>query len=172
LAAQGVVLRGETAADRPVLDALYVADRWHELAHTAWTDSAKAALLADQAGLQRRHYAACYPEADCLVLERDGAAVGRLCLDRGPADWRVVDMVLAPAARGRGYGTAVLRAICRHAAAKGATVSLHVVDGSPALRLYRRLGFRETGEDGLHWAMEWRGGAGDAGAAMDSLGDR
>jgi GNAT superfamily N-acetyltransferase len=162
LAAHGLALRDETAADRAVLDGFYVADRWHELAHTAWSEAAKAAFLADQAGLQRRHYAACYPDADCLVLEHDGTTIGRLCLNRGLADWRVVDIMLAPAVRGRGYGTAVLRGICRQAAAAGATVSLHVVAGSPALRLYRRLGFRKTGEDGLHWAMEWRPGPGDA----------
>jgi hypothetical protein len=35
-------------------------------------------------------------------------------------------------------------------------VSIHVEKFNPAQNLYRRLGFREAGEDGPYWRMEWR----------------
>ncbi|ALK09443.1 Mycothiol acetyltransferase [Blastochloris viridis] len=156
LTARGFAVRGESDTDRPALELLYIADRWAELAHTDWTDAAKTAFLADQARLQRVHYAACYPGADRLVLKHHGAPVGRLCLAREAANWRIVDILLAPQLRNGGIGTALLRVICADAAMNGASVSIHVMASNPALRLYRRLGFRKVTQDSLYWAMEWR----------------
>ncbi len=59
----------------------------------------------------------------------------------------VISMWVAPDARGRGAGEALLRAAVAHAKAAGATrVALNVrVGNGHAVRLYRRAGFVEVG---------------------------
>jgi ribosomal protein S18 acetylase RimI-like enzyme len=72
-------------------------------------------------------------------------AVGLIGPEGEPGEWRVRGMATAPAARGRGAGTAVLDALLRHARehhAGRAWASVRV----PAISLYERAGFRITSE--------------------------
>ena len=146
--AQGIALRGETDADLPFLERLYVSVRWEELAATTWPEPAKLVFLRDQLRLQRLHYATYYVETDYGIVAAHGTPIGRLYLDRGPTELRIVDIALVPEWRHRGIGTALLRAVCAEAAADGTIVSIHVEQFNPAQRLYRRLGFREVATDG------------------------
>lgn len=71
-----------------------------------------------------------------------GETVGRLCLDRTGATWRIVDVALLPEAQGRGHGGAAVRLVLTEAAAAGGAVDLMVARDNPrAEALYRRLGF-------------------------------
>ncbi|MFI0939178.1 GNAT family N-acetyltransferase [Streptomyces sp. NPDC021020] len=54
---------------------------------------------------------------------------------------------LAPRHQGRGLGSDVLRAVLAQADARGQTVRLNVLQGSPARRLYARHGFTVESED-------------------------
>ena len=51
-----------------------------------------------------------------------------------------------------------MQAVCAEARAAGKKVSICVEKFNPAQRLYRRLGFREIADEGVHWIMEWRAG--------------
>lgn len=88
---------------------------------------------------------------DCVVLV-DGSPVGRLLVAREPGLTRVVDIALVPGVRGRGIGTAVLRAVL----GAGVPVRLHVEMGNPARRLYERLGFTVRAEAPPYQELEWR----------------
>jgi ribosomal protein S18 acetylase RimI-like enzyme len=68
----------------------------------------------------------------------------------------VVDISLLPECRGRGIGTALLEAVIAEASGAGKFVALSVEKLNPALRLYRRLGFRKVDDQGVYWSMEWR----------------
>jgi ribosomal protein S18 acetylase RimI-like enzyme len=68
----------------------------------------------------------------------------------------MIDIALLPQWRGRGTGTALIEAALAEAAAAGQAVSIMVEKFNPALRLYKRLGFYETSDEGVHLAMEWR----------------
>lgn len=59
------------------------------------------------------------------------------------AAWRIRGMATAPEARGRGAGTAVLRALLAHADRHGAT-RVWCNARTPALSLYERAGFIAT----------------------------
>ncbi|MEI6559017.1 MAG: GNAT family N-acetyltransferase [Rhodospirillaceae bacterium] len=155
LAARGVRLRGESDLDRPFLEGLYVASRWEELACTNWRDEEKHAFLASQFAFQHQHYATYYHDADFGVVECDEAPVGRLYLFRGTFDVRIVDIMLLPASRNAGLGSALLLAIRDEAGSDGRTVSIHVEKFNPALRLYHRLGFQPVSEDEVYRLMEW-----------------
>ena len=90
-------------------------------------------------------------------------AVGLVAPGGPPGSFRVRGMATAPAARGRGAGTAVLDALVRHAAAAGAErIWCNARVG--ARSLYERAGFRATSgvfelpEIGPHVVMELRDG--------------
>jgi ribosomal protein S18 acetylase RimI-like enzyme len=101
-------------------------------------------------------YAARYPEAtDSIILGEDGAPVGRLLLDRKPDRWRIVDIAVLVAHRGGGLGTRALEECQQHCRAGRVRLELQVAPSNPARRLYGRLGFRVTGEEGLAVEMVW-----------------
>lgn len=59
-----------------------------------------------------------------------------------------MSMAVRPGHRGRGVGTALLRALLGHADEHGWSVSLSVHRLNPALRLYQRCGFEEYEDQG------------------------
>ena len=156
VAQAGLSLRPQTGDDASFLQALYISVRWPELDPSGWSDEAKREFLTDQFRLQTRHYADAYHDAEFLIVERDGRAIGRLYLFRGQTHHRIVDISLLPDTSGRGLGTALLRAVQAEAAAVQKTVSIHVELFNPARRLYRRLGFMEVRADGPYLLMEWQ----------------
>ncbi len=157
LAEQGYVLRGETDADRPFLERLYLIVRWDELAPSGWSDDQKRRFLSWQFALQHRHYTEHYHDADFGIVEQSGLPAGRLYLFRGADDTRIVDISLLPEQRGRGVGTALLTAVFAESVPAGRSVSIHVELFNPARRLYERLGFRELSRNGVYALMEWPG---------------
>lgn len=156
LKASGHGVRAQTPEDRPFLEALYISVRAPELELLDWPESAKRAFLTDQFRLQDLHYQRHYGESEFAILERHGQPIGRLYLFRGAEDFRIVDISLTPEARNGGVGGQWLRSVMAEAAAGGRSVSIHVEQFNPAQSLYRRLGFREAGEAGPYWLMEWR----------------
>jgi ribosomal protein S18 acetylase RimI-like enzyme len=149
-----VGLRPAGDADRAFLVEVYASTRAHELAMVPWTDEQKAAFIAHQFAAQDVHYRTYYEGASLDVIEVDGESAGRLYVDRGPSDIRVIDIALAPAFRGRGIGSGLLRSLIAEAQETGRRVSIHVEMNNPARRLYERLGFRAVGERGLYVLME------------------
>jgi ribosomal protein S18 acetylase RimI-like enzyme len=89
----------------------------------------------------------------------DLVAVGLVARDREPGTWRIRGMATSPLARGRGAGTAVLDALLRHAAERGAH-RIWCNARTPARSLYERAGFRVVSEEfvipeiGPHFVME------------------
>ena len=86
-----------------------------------------------------------------LIAELDGAPVGLAWAKVDPADAGIVEVFqvwVAPQARGRGIAAALMRQAAAWARGRGArAVTLGVTSGdTPAVRLYRREGFREVGE--------------------------
>ena len=152
-------LRPETEADVEFLAALYASTREEEMALvTGWSEEMKKAFLRSQFDAQSEHYKKHYSAAEYWVIERDGAPIGRLYLHYQPKDLRIVDIALMPGMRRHGIGRAILTRLLAGAQAAGRNVSLHVEKNNPALRLYYHLGFREVGEYGYYFLLEWRPG--------------
>ena len=83
------------------------------------------------------------------VWARCGAGFGRVA-EEVPE----LAAALDPACRGRGVGTRLLRAMLRLLADEGyPAVSLSVQKANPAVRLYRRLGFRVVREHPEEYVM-------------------
>lgn len=155
-AAATAALRPATAEDREFLVRLYASTRAEELALVDWTDEQRDAFVRMQFDAQDSQYRQHNPAGTFDVIEVDGRRAGRLYVDRRPTDVRIVDIALLPEFRGRGLGSALIRAVIDEAAAGGRTASIHVEVHNRARRLYERLGFRPVSERGLYLLLEWR----------------
>jgi ribosomal protein S18 acetylase RimI-like enzyme len=153
LQAQGFVLRRENDDDIPFLARLYASTREAELAPLPWTPEQKQQFLLQQFNAQRHHYYVYFTECAFAILECRGEPVGRLYLERRDALLHVVDISLLPEWRGRGLGAQIMAAVIATARNDGLGVSICVEKFNPALRLYRRLGFEETGDNGVYLEM-------------------
>ena len=67
----------------------------------------------------------------------------------------VIDIPLLPQWRGHELDTALMEWVCAQAHAAGKSVTVAVEKNNCAQTLYRRLGFREIADHGVHWDMEW-----------------
>ena len=92
-----------------------------------------------------------------LIAEVDGRPTGLAHYLFHRHCWRIEnvcylqDLFVAPEARGRGVGTALIDALCREAARRGyQAIRLEVIDANPRARaLYEREGFIATRTDRL-----------------------
>lgn len=150
----GISLRPAGSSDRDFLLRVYASTREEELRLVDWSADQKAAFVRMQFEAQDAHYREHYQPATFDVVEVDGEPVGRLYVARGEDEIRIVDVALLPEHRGRGIGTALLRARLGEAATAGKRLTIHVEKHNPARRLYERLGFRESADDGVYVLME------------------
>lgn len=87
------------------------------------------------------------------VICIDGEPAGLLKAHRTGAEWVVVQLQIVPALQGRGIGERALQWVLRAAQADALPVTLKVLKGNPARRLYERLGFEIAGEDNRQFYM-------------------
>ena len=83
---------------------------------------------------------------DAMIVCEGADALGLLKVTRAAGEWHVHQIQILPACQGRGIGAAVLNALLTDAARERVSVSLSVLHGNPARRLYERLGFRVVSE--------------------------
>jgi ribosomal protein S18 acetylase RimI-like enzyme len=133
------------------------AESQEQLAGLRSNESLWRSLVEMQYRGRKMTYAAQYPEAeDSLLLGEDGQPVGRLLLDRKADCWRIVDIAVLAARRGRGLGARVLRECQRQAVAAGASLELQVRLENPVRRLYEQLGFQVVSKDAVAVEMVWK----------------
>jgi ribosomal protein S18 acetylase RimI-like enzyme len=147
-------LRLATGADEPFLFQLYASTRAEELAPLGWSRAQRETFLRSQFAARRTSYAQAFPTAVPEVVMGRSRPIGALIINRTPTEIRIVDIALLPAHRGKGHGAHLLQALIDEARAAGKPLRLQVLKNNPALRLYLRLGFAPTGENGHYLQME------------------
>lgn len=153
-----VTLRPVRSGDEPFLRRLYASTRADEMALLAWSEDQKASFLEMQFTAQHSYYQRQFPEARFDIVEEDGRPVGRLYVDRRPEEIRLIDIALLPEHRNRGIGGRLMDQLLAEARTAGKPVTIHVERFNPALRLYRRLGFREVEDKGVYLLLAWSPG--------------
>lgn len=150
-------LRSVTPADQPFLRRLYGSFRAEEMAQIPWPHHAKQQFLDSQFAYQTQHFATVFADADFLMIEQGGNAIGRLCLHRTPQTYLIVDIGFLPDHRRRGLGGELLRHIHALARCNGVPgVTLHVSVNNPqAYALYRRIGFEVIENESAYLTMLW-----------------
>ncbi|NMK49872.1 GNAT family N-acetyltransferase [Achromobacter sp. Bel] len=95
---------------------------------------------------------------DAQILCLDGRPAGLFKHYRDPAGWRIVQIQIDPAFQGQGLGRLLLERVLDQADAEGAPVTLSVLKGNPAQRLYTALGFTPIEETELEFEMRYEPG--------------
>jgi ribosomal protein S18 acetylase RimI-like enzyme len=114
-------------------------------------------IVQHQYQAQTVGYRTQFPRARFDIVELDGAAIGRIVVDRPGGAIHIIDQAIVPAWRNLGLGSTIMRWLMQQAAQSGLPVRLHVFSGNdPSRRLYERLGFVPISETPTHVEMEWR----------------
>jgi ribosomal protein S18 acetylase RimI-like enzyme len=150
-----ITLRPVTDSDREFLVHLYASTREEELSLVDWGPGQRDAFIRMQFDAQDTDYRRNNPVGSFDVIEVGGRPAGRLYVDRGPTDIRVVDISLEPGSRGAGVGGRLLFRLIDEARASDRTVSVYVELDNRAATLYARLGFVVVAELGYHRRMQW-----------------
>jgi ribosomal protein S18 acetylase RimI-like enzyme len=95
-----------------------------------------------------------YSAADHQIIRANGEAIGRIMVLRKPEQNLLVDISLLPERRNQGIGARLLKELIAESDQAGRPVNLQVLKTNPALHLYQRLGFVQTGEDEMYFQME------------------
>jgi ribosomal protein S18 acetylase RimI-like enzyme len=147
-------LKAAAPEDMGFLYRVYAGTREAEMALTGWDVSTVEQFLRFQFRIQDIQYRRNYPNASFNIIYIEGEPSGRLYLNRGLTDYRIIDISLLPACRNRGIGTLILQDIIAEAEAATLSVRLSVVMNNPARHLYERLGFTGTGDNGVYLSLE------------------
>ncbi len=97
-----------------------------------------------------------YKPAYACVLSLRGEDVGWMQVVESVGRLHLQQLHLVESHRGRGLGTRLMEDLLGRAEAAGKPVTLDVMHGNRARRLYLRLGFRQTGRDADKVQMIWR----------------
>jgi GNAT superfamily N-acetyltransferase len=153
--AAGWVLRSAVAADIEVIA---------ELRATVMRADLERLGRYDEHRVRHRLRDSFSPQhTSIIMIDRELAG----CVTVRPAGGRqwLEHFYLAPRYQGRGIGAAVLRTVLERTDAQGMTVSLNVLQGSAARRLYERHGFVEEAQDPIDVFMVRPPGASTAAKA-------
>ena len=143
--------------DKEFLFAVYSSTREAELSVVAWSGDRRSEFLHMQFDAQQVYYRTRHPRAERLCIYENQHPIGRLYVERLTDEFRILDIALLKHCRGRGIGTALLTSILKLAHREEKAVSTHVERYNPAVRLFRRLGFRQCRDVGVSYLMEWVG---------------
>jgi ribosomal protein S18 acetylase RimI-like enzyme len=151
-----LLLRPAADADDAFTQALYASTR-ADLQQLPLPPEQLAQLIAMQQRVHEAGQRSAYPNAEILILEHAACAAGRAVLAPLGSNWRLVELAVLPAMRGRGLGAALLAALQERARAHGASIGLAVLrSNAAAVRLYERAGFTIAGGNELQHQMVWR----------------
>ncbi len=105
------------------------------------------ALDAWNAEEKESAFAGYYDIDEVRVITVDGQDVGWIQVSHTDEEFCLDQLHLIEAVRDKGIGTVLIKQTIAEAAEEGKNVSLSLVKGNRAIRLYQRLGFHQVAED-------------------------
>ena len=150
-----ITLRPVSPDDYDFLVEVYGSTRADELALVPWTSEQRQAFVRSQLDAQQDHYLKTYPRASHDIIESNGRQVGRLYVARLDQEIRIIDITLLPAERNVGIGTYLIKQLLDEANRSGKVTRIYVEEFNPSLRLFQRLGFSPSEQNGIHLLMQW-----------------
>jgi GNAT superfamily N-acetyltransferase len=152
---KSVRLRAVEAGDEAFLLNVYASIRADELAQVPWSEAQRQAFIKMQFDAQQLHYRTHNPNATHDIILLDNHPVGRLYVARREDEVRILDITVLPEYRNRGIGTPLIEELMREAAQASKPLNIYIESFNRSLRLFERLGFVKTEEDGVNLLMEW-----------------
>lgn len=155
-------LRNVSLDDDDFLYRLYVSERADEMALSGWTAEQQRMFLTMQYRLRQQGYRMQFPQAETVVATVQGVPVGALILNRETEAIRIVDIGALPVFvvegvehRSAGLGRRLLTHAMAEAGRTGLPLVAHVLKSNRAWKLWQRLGWVATEDDGIHLSVEW-----------------
>ena len=150
-----LTLRSVLSADEGFLLEVYADHRKKELEQVSWNEVQEKAFLAQQFHAQLQHYSTHYPHGEHDIILFNTTPIGRMYIDRGEEEIRLLDISLLNEYRNRGIGSILMRNLLDEADRFGKPVRLYVYKMNSAVRFYQRFGFQYVEDTGVHYFMEW-----------------
>ena len=147
--------RDAVSEDVEFLSRLYCDTRREEVGAWGWPREQQELFLRMQFDARRRSYRAAFPDAIDHIVCLESAPVGRMLVGQEPAGLHLIDIAVLGEHRNQGIGAALIRELQGECEMQGLTLRLQVLRGNPAIRLYQRLGFVQSGADPMYLQMEW-----------------
>jgi ribosomal protein S18 acetylase RimI-like enzyme len=137
---------------------LYASTRADEMALVDWSNEQKDAFIKMQLDAQTYHYRIHFPQAEYLIIKREGIPVGRMIIHQSEKQILLIDIAVLPNYRNKGIGTVLMKELMNEAGRNYLPVVLHVEFFNPVINLYTRLGFTKTVEMEVYHEMVWTPG--------------
>ncbi|UCG26002.1 MAG: GNAT family N-acetyltransferase [Chloroflexota bacterium] len=102
---------------------------------------------------QRSHFAAHFDPAGSQIVVAYGRDAGQVSIIERPEERYLSGIYLLPAYQGQGLGSQIVGDVLANARKSNRPVSLQVLRGNPARRLYERLGFKAIERTATHVIM-------------------
>jgi GNAT superfamily N-acetyltransferase len=148
-----VSLRPETGAEGDFLRSVITATIIQELGAEAWPEPMRTHLAGMQYTMRRQGVQTRHPGGCSRIIVADGVNSGWLFTAELPDVIWLVEIMVAPEARGKGIGGEAVRQVLAEAAGKPVRLKVNVTN-QRATRLYERLGFRIVEGDEVQHLME------------------
>jgi ribosomal protein S18 acetylase RimI-like enzyme len=97
-----------------------------------------------------------YRQSQTRVVQAGPRDIGWVQVAEQVGRFHLRQLHLTSAFRGKGVGARLIKDLFQRATALGKPVTLEVMHGNPAKRLYERLGFKRAGRDADKIHMIWR----------------
>jgi ribosomal protein S18 acetylase RimI-like enzyme len=138
---KGLGIRPSRPTDKPFLQQLHNSTR-DDLRLIDKEPDYIEGVIQMQYRAQTEGYGAQFPNAMYFVVEKHQEPIGRVVIDFGHNEVRLIDIAFIQQARGKGFGEAVVRGLQQAAAQVRAPMSLSVLSQNRVARnLYMKLGF-------------------------------
>ena len=152
---QGLHIRPSKPSDTPFLEKLHREVR-QDLQCIEGEQDFIESIVDMQLKAQIQGYGAQYPNAMYFIIENHGEPIGKATLDFGYNEIRLIDIGFLIAARGHGFGRAIIQSFQHCAAQSAAPLTLSVLSHNLAVkRLYLELGFQVSEVQTPYELMIW-----------------
>lgn len=141
--------------DTAFLFEVYLKTRKAEVMSWGWSEKQELEFLRLQFHCRQHSYRQHYPMAESKIIVSKSLKMGYVLTARTERELVLVDIALLPDYQGQGVGTAFIKSLQQEASCRALPLCLCVLNGSPAKRLYDRLGFQVIGGDEVYSRMEW-----------------
>ena len=155
-----IALRSITDKDKAFLIRLFGTTREDELAELPLGPKQKETFIKQQYAAQQTSFSTAFPSAKMSLIVENKTPIGRLYVNRGRQDMRVIDISILPDHRSQGIGRGLMKELQAEATKKKLPVSLHVDKANHrAMSWYQSLGFVTRWMNQTHYFMAWPIGA-------------